>query len=131
VILGISPLRTEVNKVKTSTADRVRDFVVRNFAWIIVVQFVVLMLLLAVGGTIMMLTLRNLTVVGNKQLLANRAVVRCSLEETLEFDRFLSNRLGIPVTLASPNTAGIDCEAILRAELPPIETNDIVKHPTP
>lgn len=116
--------------MKTSTADRVRDFVVRNFAWIIVVQFVVLMLLLAVGGTVMMLTLRNLTVVGNKQLLANRAVVRCSLEETLEFDRFLSNKLGIPVTIASPNTTGIDCEAILRAELPPIETTD-VNNPTP
>jgi len=115
--------------VKTSTSDRVRDFVVRNFAWIIVVQFVVLMLLLAVGGTIMMFTLRNLTVVGNKQLLANRAVVRCSLEETLQFDQFLSNRLGIRVDLASPNTTGIDCEAILRAELPPIEQEDLNAHP--
>ena len=130
MILGISLLRTEVNKqVKTSTSDRVRDFVVRNFAWIIVVQFVVLMLLLAVGGTIMMFTLRNLTVVGNKQLLANRAVVRCSLEETLQFDQFLSNRLGIRVDLASPNTTGIDCEAILRAELPPIEQEDLNAHP--
>lgn len=130
MILGISLLRTEVNKqVKTSTSDRVRDFVVRNFAWIIVVQFVVLMLLLAVGGTIMLFTLRHLTVVGNKQLLANRAVVRCSLDETLEFDRFLSNKLGIPVTVLSPNTEGIDCEAILRATLPPIEPEDLKVRP--